>query len=379
MSTSLGLLTDEAILDFTRSDGRDHIISDHHDLNLRNTPFQILPRGLYDTDIFGSPYANRCTCGKIKQPSNEPCPACNARVFTEEQGLRRFARVELPFYYLNDMRLDIFQNFIYDTFKDCEVKMDFAEGDIKSRGYGSKKLNKLGIKVFDSCQFDYNPTTKTLTVSEFITDESKASYEGLLKIYEEHFPDKYLDFKKLINRYYLILPAMMRPFQVRKIDGEKKLNLPPLTVWYEIVVSFCCAEDKNSNSSNYDEVMSRFKNPGERVKYTALCRALLNAGKREATELLNTSKENLARGLYSVRTLNSARCPIVPDTKIAVDEVAIPTHIAYEMMREGFIAYLIEELNFSKKDAQIATRKEWDNPETQKLFKEYAEKQYVLD
>ena len=108
-------------------------------------------------------------------------------------------------------------------------------------------------------------------------------------------------------------------------------------------------------------------------------RALLNTGKKEATELLNTSKENLARDLYSVRTKNSARCPIVPSTELAIDELSVPTHIAYEMCREGFINHLMKELNFTKTEALKVTKDEYNNPETLKLFKEYAEKQIVLD
>lgn len=48
------------------------------------------------------------------------------------------------------------------------------------------------------------------------------------------------------------------------------------------------------------------------------------------------------------------------------------------MCREGFIDYLMQELNFSKKEAIKATKEEATNPETQRLFKEYAEKQIVL-
>ena len=106
---------------------------------------------------------------------------------------------------------------------------------------------------------------------------------------------------------------------------------------------------------------------------------MLNVGKKEATELLNSSKENLARGLYSVRTKNSARCPIIPSTTLPIDEVSIPRHIAYEMCRSGFCDYLVKELNFTKAEAVRSTRDEYDNPEIQKLFKEYAEKQYVIN
>jgi hypothetical protein len=65
--------------------------------------------------------------------------------------------------------------------------------------------------------------------------------------------------------------------------------------------------------------MSKLQSDGERVRYTALLRAFLNAVIKQATDLLNTSKENLARELYAVRTKNSARCPIVPAMDIKID------------------------------------------------------------
>lgn len=379
MAATLELLTDEAILDYTKSDGHDHVLTDHRDINLKNNPFQCYPGGTFDLEIFGSPIEDRCLCGKIRQASNEPCPSCSARVFTREQGLRRFARIELGFYYLNDLRLTVFQDLIKDIFKESTIKLDFAEGDLKERGFGARSAKKLGIKVFDTCQFDYNPTSKELTISEFITDKDKCSYEGLMKIIEEHFPDRLLEYKKLINKYYLVMPSMMRPFTMKIDKGKKLVGHHKLTVWYSVIIRLCAKNaTKDSNNTNYEDTIERFKTDGEKVRYTALLRAMLNAAKKESTELLNTSKKNLARGLYSVRTQNSARCPIVPNVDLAIDEISIPTHLAYEMMREGFVKYLIRELNFTKKQALQATREEWNNPETQKLFKEYAEKQYVL-
>ena len=105
---SLELLTDEDILDYTHSEGKDRVLTSHKDLNLKFGSIQPVPGGVYDVEIFGSPYEDRCVCGKIRQTSAEPCPNCGARVFTKEEGLRRFARIELPFYYLNDLRFDIF-------------------------------------------------------------------------------------------------------------------------------------------------------------------------------------------------------------------------------------------------------------------------------
>ena len=379
MAVSLELLTDEAILDYSKSDGKDRVLFDHRDLNLKFDRVQPYAGGVYDVDTFGSPIADRCICGKIRRPSSEPCPNCGARVFTREEGLRRFARIELPFYYLNDLRFDIFKSLFDDIFAESKIVLDFMGDDLKRNGYSARGAKKMGIKVFDTCQFEYNPTLKELKISEFITDEAKCSYEGLMKIIEEHFPTRLTEYKKLINRYYLVQPAMMSPFTLTIKDGKRIMGSHKLSIWYSDIISLCCVEDKKSNQVNYEDTISKFATPGERVRYTALLRAFLNTGKKEATELLNTTKENLARGLYSVRTKNSARCPIVPSTTLAIDEIGVPRHIAYEMCREGFIKYLMSELNFTEEEAKKATKNEADNPETQKLFKEYAEKQIVLE
>lgn len=381
MAVSLDLLTDEAIVDYSKSDGKDRVLYDHRDLDLKFNKVQPIPGGVYDVDIFGSPMEDRCICGKLRQPSSEPCPNCGCRVFTREEGLRRFARIEFPFYYLNDLRFDIFKAFFDDTFADTKIILDFQGEDLKRNGYSAAKGGKkLGIKVFDSCQFDYNPTTKELTISEFITDEAKCSYEGLMAIIKEHFPSRLHEYMKLINHYYLVQPAMMRPFTLGVKGGKKVMGSHKLSIWYSILIRLCTTEDKkDAQELGYNEVMAKLATPGERVRYTALLRALINTGKKEATELLNSSKENLARELYSVRTKNSARCPIVPSTTLKIDELGVPTHIAYEMCREGFVDYLQKELNFTRAEALKATRVEATNEETQKLFKEYAEKQLVLN
>ena len=122
MAVSLELLTDEAIADYSRSDGKDRVLYDHGDLNLRYNDIHPIPGGVYDLDTFGSPIEDRCICGKIRQPSNEPCPNCGARVFSRAEGLRRFARIELPFYYLNDLRFDIFKETFDDIFSDFTLK-----------------------------------------------------------------------------------------------------------------------------------------------------------------------------------------------------------------------------------------------------------------
>ena len=65
MAISLELLTDDDILDYSRSDGKDHVLYSHGDLNLKFDRLQPITGGVYDTEIFGSPMVDRCVCGKF--------------------------------------------------------------------------------------------------------------------------------------------------------------------------------------------------------------------------------------------------------------------------------------------------------------------------
>lgn len=377
MAVSLELLTDEAILDYTKRGNKQFVIIDHRDADLKFKPFQPYRGGLYDIDIFGSPFEDRCICGKIKTVSKDPCPNCGAIVYSKEESLRRFARVELPFYYLNDLRFDIFKDFIDRVFSDSTVTYNFSSIAAQD-SYTMTGGRRLSIKAYDSCQFEYDPDKKELIITDIITDEDKCSYEGLLKILEENFPGEVSRYREFINKYYIIMPSTMRPIAFTVIGGQKKLMMPKISLWYSILVRLCSKKDKGESILSYEKVIGQFKTPGERVKYTALLRALINAGKKQATELLNTSKQNFARGLYSVRTKNSMRCPIVPSTTLAIDEIGVPRHLAYEICRSGFIKYLQDVYNFSEDEAIKSTRKEALNPEMQQRFEEYANNQVVI-
>jgi len=59
MAISLELLTDDDILDYSRSDGKDHVLYSHGDLNLKFDRLQPITGGVYDTEIFGSPMVDR--------------------------------------------------------------------------------------------------------------------------------------------------------------------------------------------------------------------------------------------------------------------------------------------------------------------------------
>ena len=90
---SLEILTDEAIIDYTRRGNKNFILTDHRDVNARYRYLYPYRGGVYDPEIFGSAYSDRCYCGKLRGISNEPCPECGAMILSEEDALRRFARI----------------------------------------------------------------------------------------------------------------------------------------------------------------------------------------------------------------------------------------------------------------------------------------------
>lgn len=372
---ALEILTDEAIIDYTRKGNKNFILTDGNDFNRKNRRYpKPYPKGIFDPEIFGSCYPDRCYCGKIRTVSTEPCPECDAMVLKREDALRRFARIELPFYYLNPLRFEVFSDLFTEIFSNTEVVKDFSDTP-ENLGFSVTGSRKFNQKVFDYCQFEYSPESKELRVTDKITDEAKCSYEGLLAIIEANFPSKLVQFKELINHLYLVMPAVMRPPVLIPKPGAKRpeIGLDKLSVWYRTILTLCCAANRDGNSSNYNLVMKRFKTPAERVGYTALLRALLRVGNSEASSLLNTSKENLARGLHSVRVKNSMRSPIIPSVDLPIDQARIPRHLAYEIFRSGFIKYIMEKYNFSEDEATLSTRLEAMNPEMQQEFTDYIE------
>ena len=363
MQSSIEILTDDAIIDYSRGEDRDRVVTNHRDVNLNYSsdyPFKPRTGGLFD-EFFGSPFEDTCLCRKVDKVG-AVCPFCGYQVLDRQEALRRFARCELGFYYLQDTRFDIFLEFFNEVFADSKINYDFIGDDFRAAGYsirgGGKKLS---IKAFDSCQFDYDPKKKELTISQVITDLGKCSYEGLIKIFEDNFPSHLNELRKLINRYYLILPPLLRPFTFNYKNGKKVPDFHELNNWYKLVILFCCSNNQNSDDGEIEKfgflsVLDSFKTPGEKARYIALLRAMLNKGKYWSTELLKASKDNLARESYAVRTKNSARCPIIPSTTLAIDEVGIPRHLAYEMCRSGFIKYLMRERNFTEGEAFRCTR-----------------------
>ena len=59
---------------------------------------------------------------------------------------------------------------ILTIFKDTKIIMNFNDKNLSRMGYANGRGSKrIGIKVFDTCEFSYSPKKKELTISEVIT------------------------------------------------------------------------------------------------------------------------------------------------------------------------------------------------------------------
>lgn len=203
------LLTDEDILYYTS----DRILTESRDLNLRVTTFPVPYKGgVYDATIFGSYYPNKCICGRTRT-LHKKCirQSCNSMVVTEIEMYSTYARIELPYYYLNTLRYKGFKKFFHSIFPASPKNINLV--------YSGGKLDQ---RAFDLCQFNFDEETLVLEITDQITELSKVSYEGIQLIIEDYFPEKLAEYKTYVNRLVWVAPPVMRMFKFSVIDGSKK-------------------------------------------------------------------------------------------------------------------------------------------------------------
>ena len=145
-------------------------------------------------------FSNSCNCGRLRTVTDSACPICGSRVLDVSTASKRFGRIELPVKYLSTLREDQYFRYIRGLFN--SIKFEFKSNQFQP---------SFNHKVFDICQFDYDEETKTLIITDDITDNLKCSYEGLESLINKYFGDKeYENAKKFTNYYILVSPITIR-------------------------------------------------------------------------------------------------------------------------------------------------------------------------
>ena len=345
------LLTDEIISMYSE----DNVLTDYRDINLKVlNKVDPYPNGPYDQDIFGSVFSDRCNCGNIRTPGVR-CPRCGSMLLDEVSSFRRFARIESPVYYSSKYKLIKLIEFLKNNFS---IKTDFKSPYFEGLPWNDGK-------VLDICQWSYNKDEDYLLISDNITDFTKCSYEGLVSIIQINFPELLEEYRSYINQYILVIPMALRAPVVKVIDGERKLDNHQITTIYQNLIY--------DIFEYYSKEFPSMKTESGKSIFRGSLRKLISSSLDGLSQLMNSSKQNLARTMQSNRLPNSGRCTIVPDPTLTADEVTIPRHLMYETCRDEFIKYIADEKGISSKEAEVIYRTQSDLDEVQKMFDKYIE------
>lgn len=348
---------DDMILQFTDN----NVLTTWKDINLKYSKLgdpngypEPWAGGVFDKRIFGSLFSGRCNCGRVSTKGLR-CSRCDSTPLDDITAFKRFARIELPVYYCNDLRYPNLLTFLVNNFS---FKLN-----IKSNLLGPN--NRLTTTILEICQFDYLSDSDSILVTDNIDNYLKCSFEGLLMIISEHYPNKLNEFLKYINKNLLVSPIVMRAPYYVVINGERKLKLHIVSVIYQNILY--------AVKGFYDDVVFDLKSQLEVNLLRANLRRFISTSVKDLTKLLNTSKQNIARSIQSNRLSNSGRCVIVPAPNLRVDQVEIPRHLMYEACRVEFIQFIQDKLNVGEIEAEDKYKNESNTSAIQSLFDEYVD------
>lgn len=338
-------LTDDVIDQYAKS-----VVDEYRDINLKvkkeNKPY---PRSVLDPFIFGSMFADRCNCGRTRQ-IGKLC-TCGSMILDEVQSLSRYAKIELPVYYCASIKFKKLVKFIISHYH--------LEYDLK---YISKTDK---VKIFNICQFNYDPESEIITVTDKIDDYTKCSFEGLQRIIMMTDPSLIVEYMAYINSKILVVPLRLRPVQFVNTAEGRKLAFHEITIVYQNIIY---AVEKF-----YKPMEADIQEPKHITLLRGSLRMFIMKATNDLSNLMRTSKENFARTMQSDRIPNSGRCTIIPGPNLRIDEVELPRHLFYEACREEFTSWLQNELKCSKERAEHLVRYEYNTSDIRKAFDLYVE------
>lgn len=325
LGISTVLLTDELILKY--SDGR--IIRNKGDINLRKDKvYEPVAGGLYDSNYFGSVFLDACNCRAVKKV-NVYCQICGSTPLDEETRNSRFARIELPWHYVPYFKMKGLEKVITDNFS---VKYDFTEFDeVAGRGKLIKALELGQVEVI----VDKDKEKPIIRLHDQFTDINQCSYEGLLKeLKAKGFESEANEMKRYIDKNVLVMPASMRGIKISTVGGQRTITLPlPSAVYKSIIMAIEQIGLANTTSLDQEVVLR------------GILRSYVRKSLMELSEFTKSSKENLARRMFSARVPNTFRSVITAGPELRTDEVSIPLQNAYGILKDRYLDHLMSELS----------------------------------
>lgn len=347
-------LTDEIIDQYASE-----ILTDYRDINLRyNSYYHPYKHSVLDPTIFGSLFEDRCNCGRVKVPG-ETCPVCGAQLLDEAQSFSRYAKIELPCFYITEMKFAKLYKFLQANFR--SIQYNLTSGYLyKGRDVASAKM------IFDICQMSYDEETDILTVTDEINDYTKCSFEGLEEIFRKYKSDTLREYLAFINHKLLVIPLRLRPVHRMMTKEGPKLDIHEITKTYQNII-YLCTKYYRGMEGDFDGTQAEW------AMFLGTLRGYFSKVLSNISNLMRSSKQNLARTMQSTRISNSGRCTIIPGPHLKIDEVELPRTLYYEACREEFTKFVAKEFNTSMEHAEILVTNEARTEEIQQAFSLFVE------
>ena len=375
----IGSLPDRRIMEYTA----DRVIATHVDFNLKKSKesddgesftLHPEPKGIYDPRYFGSIYSKSCNCGRVKKVG-VTCELCGSMLMTDEMAFSRFARIDMGIYFSSNLKFKTLIQYLKSTYS-YEVEYDpeyptFDFLEVINAEKGRYKLNYDNALVL--AKISWNKETKCLVFSNKIEDPMDCGLDSLVKALQEANDPSW---ETYLNKLIIVTPARMRPVAIRMEGSQKVLKVPESSTCYSALAYL--SDDISYNLSLYYSKGNGISK--EDTLKVALKKAAavycIRSTESKLTALTAGSKQNIARYTYKIRQPNSGRSVITGDPNLKIDEVGLPTHLAYEAMKTDFINYIKDELRLKRSDAVAR----YLNPDQQimDMFKLYAENRVVL-
>jgi len=116
------------------------------------------------------------------------------------------------------------------------------------------------------------------------------------------------------------------------VGGKKQLTLPKTTAIYKSIIMA------------KEQILSKPKQElGEEVILRGVLRSYTRKALKELSEFTKSSKDNLARKMFSARVPNTFRSVITAGPELRVDEVSVPIQNAYGILKDRYLEYLMSE------------------------------------
>jgi len=343
--------TDDIIKTYTEN----NVLTNPGDFDLHyTTEMRAYKGGVYDSDIFGSIFSKQCNCGKLQDVYGKVCPKCKSMILDSVEAYRRYARIELPVYYCNELKVGQLIQFLKDhfTFK------------FKVSGSTLNVTDRIPSAFLELLQFNYLGDN-VIEATDRVTDVNKCSYEGLLAIIATNFKDLVIEYKSYINSLILVVPIVMRPPTYKIINGRKELGASQITVVYQNILY--------AINNYYNSAIQSATSDAAINLLNATFRRFIAKITSNLSTLIGPSKQAFSRNMQSTRVPNSGYATIVPAPELKADEVYIPIHLMYEACKEEFVEFLSEHYNCSMDKAEEIYIHRASTDEIKELFNEYIE------